>query len=275
MRPIGLHVRMERGLEDVINKVEQYSLSSVQFFSCLRGQKGIITVPDDILAQFHAIAQKYLSQIYIHSSYTINLGNFRSQHVDYFAQECMYARKCGATHVIVHPGSYRDKKEGMRSLVQSLNHILSNLDEGITIVLENTAHKSRTLGSDITDFIEILLQVKESDRLAFCIDTAHAHGFGYDFSTIDLCEQFVHFLATTIGIDRIAMLHLNDAHHERGSCHDYHAMPGAGKIGNAALYALAFHPLLQTVPLLLELPNSSCAQEYQALRLVREWHGIV
>ncbi len=277
MRPIGLHVRMERGLEDVIAKVDQYALSSVQFFSSMRNGTDIVIHSDQVVAQFHTIARKYLSQVYVHSSYTINLGNFCPKHLDFFAQEYAYAQRCGATHIILHPGSYRNKQEGMTALVRSLNHILATVDHdnGLAIVLENTAHKEKALGSDITDFTELLERVVNSERLLFCIDTAHAHGFGYDFSTEESCQQFVDFLAHTIGIERIAMIHLNDAHHERGSSRDYHANIGAGKIGNSALYSLAFHPQLRTIPLLLELPPLSSDEEYKALMLVRSWHMSV
>ena len=61
--------------------------------------------------------------------------------------------------------------------------------------------------------------------------------------------------AARIGLDRLAMVHLNDSRSERGSRSDRHEHLGAGLIGAAGLGRLLTHPGLAHVAYLLETPG--------------------
>ena len=58
-----------------------------------------------------------------------------------------------------------------------------------------------------------------------------------------------------IGLDRLAMLHLNDSRAARGSRMDRHEHVGGGSIGAAGMGALLRHPALAGVPAYLETPG--------------------
>jgi deoxyribonuclease IV len=68
-----------------------------------------------------------------------------------------------------------------------------------------------------------------------------------------------------IGLDRIAMIHLNDSKADRGSRYDRHEHLGAGRIGATGLGHLLRHPALAGVPCFLETPGME--EGYDALNV--------
>src|SRR5437667_347320 len=82
--------------------------------------------------------------------------------------------------------------------------------QDITIVLENTCHGKLAVGSDILDFKVLLEKINKPERIGFCIDTAHAYSFGYDIADDQMQDDFIRLLESTIGIERIKLIHLND-----------------------------------------------------------------
>ena len=82
---------------------------------------------------------------------------------------------------------------------------------------------------------------------AFCLDTAHLWGAGYDIDTpagVDGCSPRS---TRAIGLDRLAMVHLNDSRSEPGSRADRHEHVGAGRIGETGSRRLLSHPRLAHV----------------------------
>jgi deoxyribonuclease-4 len=155
------------------------------------------------------------------------------------------------------------------SLARTLNTITKH-EHDIIFVLENTVHTNKSVGSDLQDFYHLKQKLEFPERIAFCIDTAHAHAYGYNI--IDMQQNFIDLIDQTMGISNLALIHLNDAMHERGSHIDKHAPLGKGCIGENALKSFALHPSLSSVPLILELPILSESQEHAALKKVKYWH---
>ena len=91
--------------------------------------------------------------------------------------------------------------------------------------------------------------------MAFCLDTAHAWGAGYEISRPEEVDRLLAALDGALGPGRIAMVHLNDSKAALGSHVDRHEHIGAGAIGAAGLRAVLLHPSLVTVPFYLETPG--------------------
>jgi len=84
-------------------------------------------------------------------------------------------------------------------------------------------------------------------------------------------HDFIALLDTTIGIDRIQLIHLNDTTEKLGSFIDRHSAIGQGMIGEGALARFAMHPQLQHIPLLIESPELSVEDELVVLEKIRNW----
>lgn len=62
-------------------------------------------------------------------------------------------------------------------------------------------------------------------------------------------------IESTIGLDKIELLHLNDSKTPLGSGRDNHQNIGDGFIGNSGIRTLVNHPKLIHLPLILEVPG--------------------
>ena len=54
------------------------------------------------------------------------------------------------------------------------------------------------------------------DRFGFCLDTAHLWGAGYPIDTAEGVDEVIAAFDAAIGLDRLAMVHLNDSRSELG-----------------------------------------------------------
>ncbi|MEX0672015.1 MAG: deoxyribonuclease IV [Candidatus Babeliales bacterium] len=268
---IGLHIRVTSTLSHVAQKAIRLNLPFFQcFLTGARGKK--IVISDNDKKQFLLIRDKF-SAMYLHGSYWINLCNFRNSHVELISSELDVARNLSFTHVVVHPGSAKycsNKEVGIESIARSLN-ILTKRHEGLTIVLENTAHGKMTIGSDLHDFALLLQKLDRPESVSFCLDTAHAYSYGYDLVCPTAQQGFLDLVDATIGLNRVALIHLNDTKEELGRRIDCHHAPGTGNIGDTALYRFISFSGLQNVPIILELPVMEEQDEFTVLQKVRQW----
>ena len=272
MNNVGLHIRLADALPDIIQKVVRLNMPIFQCFLSARRGTYISITPEE-KKKFLAARHQQCSAAYLHGSYWINLCNDNSRTIALLERELTIARELAFTHLVVHPGSakkYPSKQEGICALACLLNNVLKS-EHDITIVLENTAHGRRTVGSDLYDFQELLGQLDHPEKVAFCLDTAHAYSYGYDLADVTGQDQFIALAQETIGLDRVQLIHLNDTQETLGKRIDCHHAPGEGNIGDALLRRFITHPALQNVPVILELPVMEEEGERQMLDKVQAW----
>ena len=70
-----------------------------------------------------------------------------------------------------------------------------------------------------------------------------------------------------LGLDRLAMIHLNDSSSELGSRSDRHAHLGDGRIGPAGMAHWLRHPALDKVAFYLETPEMEAG--FDAINMAR------
>jgi deoxyribonuclease-4 len=221
-------------------------------------------------------AREGIEVISIHASYLINLAGsaepFASQSRDGLTVEMQRAPSYGATLVNTHIGSHRGlgRDAGMRRIVDNVRAILAASPPSVRLVLENSSGGGDLLGSRIEELAAILEGVgPDGERLAFCLDTAHLWGAGYDVSTAEGATAVVDRFEQLIGLDRLPMLHLNDSRSLLGSRTDRHEHVGAGRIGAAGLGALLRDPRLSDATFIMETPGAD--EGYDAVNLRRAW----
>lgn len=228
-------------------------------------------------AQFIAYAERHgIAPIVIHASYLINLAGttepFASQSRAGLIHEMQRAPQYGARIVNTHIGSHRGAGHaaGVRRLTAGIEHILESSPADVVLALENSAGGGDNLGSTIEGLAEILEGVHvATDRLAFCLDTAHLWGAGYDISTADGVDALVRRFGEVIGLERLLLIHLNDSRSVLGSRTDRHEHLGAGTIGPLGLSALIRDPRLSTTTFVMETPGVE--EGYDAINLRRAY----
>ncbi len=230
--------------------------------------------PRDAEAFIAYVDREGIAPIVIHASYLINLAGtaepFASQSKLGLIREMQRAPQYGATVVNTHIGSHRGMGHagGLARLVSNVEEVLANSPPGVALVLENSAGGGDNLGSTIEELAEILDGVRIGrDRLAFCLDTAHLWGAGYDISTAAGADAVVSRFVELIGLDRLRLIHLNDSRSTLGSHTDRHEHLGAGTIGPLGLGALLRDPRLAETSFVMETPGVD--EGYDAVNMRR------
>jgi len=249
---VGIHLSVQKGLMPAARRARQIGATALQIFSDNPTAWRRRPEPQADAARFVAYtAAEGIRPVAVHASYLLNLAGaaepFASQSVAGLVYELQQAPAYGATLVNTHIGSHRGEgaEEGLKRLAGRLAEILAQTPAGVRLVLENAAGGGGMLGSTIEQLAEILDAVPGApDGLAFCLDTAHLWGAGYDISTVEGMARVVDRFEEVIGLDRLALVHLNDSRSGLGSRMDRHQHLGAGQIGPAGLSALLRDPRL-------------------------------
>jgi deoxyribonuclease IV len=271
MPTIGLHLRLTTDFAHMIQKAVRLELPSFQCFLTHQSTGKHTNFTRDLIPVCKE-ARSTFDYLYVHGSYSINLAH-QSCGQPLLKKELELAKRLQFTHLVLHPGSVMAQMCRMSSIdatVRTLNTVLKREDE-ITIVLENSAHGSKALAGDIRELALIRSKLDAPEKIKFCIDTAHAHVFGYNLVTVEHQQAFIKYLDKTLGSNGIALIHLNDTQEELGSKIDRHCLLGEGILGAASLKQFMRHPLWHTTPVILELPTVSEEEERQALMLAQTW----
>ena len=278
---LGLHLRINEGIERLIEDAKRCDVRRIQFFLTTPKGNSYLKIPEAVRKAFLHVQREFLFDAYVHSSYWINpsTGHKVSYNVSksLLKQEITLAKKLQIPYLVLHAGTakgYEDalddqqaRVRGIQTMAKLLNAVLKN-EEEIVILLENTTHGGKSVGSDLRDFTLLLNELAFPDRIGFCIDSAHAYAYGYELADT---EKFVDVIRGTIGVERVKLLHLNDSLEPCGSKKDKHALPGKGLMGKEPLARLITHPAFAKVPLIIEPPTTEMSELINVFNEVATW----
>ena len=283
---VGLHLGVGTGLLKAARRSRQIGATALQIFSDNPTAWRRRPEPPPAAGDFIAYcASEGISTISIHASYLINLAGtaepFATQSRDGMIYEMQRAPAYGATLVNTHIGSHRGvgAEVGLRRIVKNVTAILEASPSSVRLVLENSSGGGDQLGSRIEELAAILDAVGPaagSERLAFCLDTAHLWGSGYDVSTAEGATAVIDRFDELIGMERLPMIHLNDSRSLLGSRADRHEHVGAGQIGPEGLGAFLRDARLRNATFIMETPGTD--EGWDAVNMRRAyllWGGAV
>jgi deoxyribonuclease-4 len=282
---VGIHLGVHGGLLKAARRARQIGATALQIFSDNpTAWRRRAEPPADAAAFVAYCAANGIAPVAIHASYLVNLAGsvepFASQSRAGLVHEVQRAPAYGASLVNTHIGSHRGEGHaaGMRRIAENVAVVVAEMPAGVQLVLENSAGGGDNLGSRIEQLAVILEAATalgaDGARLAFCLDTAHLWGAGYDIGAGEGATAVLDRFEELIGLDRLVLVHLNDSRSELGSRNDRHEHVGAGRIGAAGLAAFLRDPRLRgTTTFMLETPGVD--EGYDAVNLRRAWllHG--
>lgn len=200
-----------------------------------------------------------IDEIVVHAPYIINLGSYKEDTyelaVRFLQEEIRRTNQIGVRNIVLHPGAYTDKDAefGIARIAEGLNEVLEGTKEtNVNIALETMAGKGTEIGRSFEELAAIIEKVRDNDRLTVCMDTCHMHDAGYDL--IGDIDGVLTEFDRIVGLDRVAVVHVNDSKNSRGAGKDRHAPVGAGWLGYDAIRGIVHHEALQGRPFILETP---------------------
>lgn len=202
--------------------------------------------------------------VFIHASLLVNLGSPTAATVERSALTLTHALRrgtaIGAQAVVFHAGSAVDAGYADAAMRQVRKVLLPLLDTtgdagGPMLLVEPSAGGGRSLAARVEQLGPYLDAVDRHPWLGVCFDTCHAWAAGHDLAVEGGMRATLDTLVTTVGADRLRLVHANDSKDLRGSTRDRHENIGKGAIGEPAFAELMRHPATAGVPVVVETPT--------------------
>lgn len=213
----------------------------------------------NIEAGWEYARQHGIEEIVVHAPYIINLANTVKPEtyelaVEFLEKEIIRTAAIRSRIMVLHPGSHVNAgvEAGIAQVIKGLNTVLNQNDDEVYIALETMAGKGSEVGRTFEELKAIYDGVDKKDRLRVCFDTCHVNDAGYDI--VNHYDEVFEEFDKVIGLDQIAVFHINDSMNPLGAHKDRHANIDKGSIGYETLHRLVHDERFIDVPKILETP---------------------
>jgi len=276
---LGVHVSVAGGVDLAVGRAQERGCDAFQIFSS--NPRGWRSRPISTEAAERFIDARRRAGFYpavSHMPYLPNLASSRPQvyqrSVQALLEETKRCHILDMDYLVLHLGSHlgAGKQAGFERIVQALEIALSHDDSRTILLLECSAGGKNSIGGSFEDLAAILDRLNEpklSSRLGVCLDTCHLHAAGYDLRTPIALEATLDEFECQIGLERVALMHLNDCKGGLGSHLDRHEHIGLGQIGEEGFAAILGHTSLAGRPMILETPVDGRRDDLGNLKMVR------
>jgi len=257
----GVHTAIERGCSIKCTAIQMFVKNNMQWFARpLRRQ--------EIRAFCDHVQRGDLLSIFAHANYLINLAaanpQFLANSIRALSEELTRADQLELPFLVLHPGAHLGAGEeaGLEKIVDSINRVFRKIPKvKARIALETTAGQGSCLGHRFEQISCVINNVCEPERLCVCLDTAHIFAAGYDIGSEAGIKRTFREFDRTIGLNRLAAIHLNDSKTARGSRVDRHQHIGKGQIGLDAFRFIMRDRRFSKIPKVLETPKGKELRE--------------
>jgi deoxyribonuclease-4 len=282
---IGIHCSTAGSLERAAIKARELGANTFQIFSASpRMWRAKTPDPEQVLRLREERDRHDLTPLAVHDSYLINLAAppsiIREKSIDAFRGEIERALLIGAEYLVAHPGNYKGLtlQQGMLNVAEALVLAWRAIDpilkgnSNLTILLENTAGAGAQLGGKLDQLATIrdLAAPYLEIPIGYCLDTCHCYVAGFDIAREDGLEQLIQTASETLGLDRVPVIHANDAKTALNSHCDRHAHIGAGYIGLEGFRRILNHPELRGKAFILETPIDNPGDDLRNVTQLKE-----
>jgi deoxyribonuclease-4 len=163
------------------------------------------------------------------------------------------ARAIRADAVVFHVGSHLGYgfEDAVRVVVPQLRELLALTTKTLWLCLENAAGAGGTIGRSSDELVVIYEALDGHERLGICLDSCHWWASGVDVTSPDALDAALQDFDARIGLDRVRLLHVNDARTPLGSNRDRHEVVADGLLGKDLAVFLG-HPAFQKLPAVIE-----------------------
>ncbi len=260
---IGIHTSIAGDIAAALDLAHGLGANALQIFSSSPRMwgHGSSRIAETDAARFcDRRRELHLGPLVVHGNYLINLASpnpvLRTRSIQAFHQEIVRALALGTDYLVIHPGS--GLGASVESSIAAIAFGIKTASRGLKfgdlrILLENTAGQGSALGSRFEE-LKAILDACPDLPLGVCIDTAHTFAAGWSIHTEEGLQVALRDIDRTVGLARVAVVHVNDSKTPLGSRVDRHEHIGKGFIGLQAFGRILNHPLLAKCAFILETP---------------------
>ncbi|MCX6643445.1 MAG: deoxyribonuclease IV [Candidatus Bathyarchaeota archaeon] len=269
---LGFHVSINGGMNRAVDRAVELNCSTFQVFTRNpRSWNFQALTEDDINSYRIKITASGINPVYAHMPYIPNLSSPNNETYQKskasLIEEIKRCKQVGIPFIITHLGSHLGVGEaiGRERLVTALNE--ASAEGGPMILLENGAGSINNIGNHFEKLIMIIDEIEP--EIGICLDTCHAFAAGYDISSKSGFEYTLKTIESTIGFNRIKLVHLNDSVGNLNSHIDRHEHIGLGKIGIKGFKQILCSQLSE-IPLIMVTPIDDRRGDAENMKLIKK-----
>ena len=256
---IGAHVSSSGGIHKAVDRALEIGADSMQVFTQSPRTWRPTNHDPATFEQFRARrAETGMGGVLCHALYLCNLAApddaIYEKSVAAMRNTMEVACGIGADGVVFHVGSHLGSgfETGLERVLPAMEQVLELCSDETWLLMENSAGAGGTIGRSIEELATIFERLDRHPRLGVCLDSCHLFVSGVDVTDPAALDACLDELDSSIGLDRLRALHVNDSATPLGSNRDRHANIGEGLLGEA-LGVFLGHPRLQGLPAVLEV----------------------
>lgn len=236
----GVHCSLRNGLPGALEEARDLGCEAIQIFTrSPRMWRMQPPSPEDAAAFRELRSRLAIRPLVVHTPYLPNLATSQEKlydlSLDSMRKDLAVAESIEADYLVIHPGSYSpgsSPEEGIARIAGALDRALADVPGKTTVLLENVSGGGRRLGGSFGELARMMDGVPRRERIAVCLDTAHAFGAGYDLSTAGGVDAMLEEFDRVLGMSSLRVIHFNDSLAPRDSRKDRHQHLGKGYIGD-------------------------------------------
>jgi deoxyribonuclease IV len=265
MPKLGAHLSIAGGLPQAIERAVTAGCEALQIFTKSVGQWRARPILPEERNRFRRRARETgIAPIVAHNSYLINVASadpvLRAQSIASLGEELDRAHALGLDALVMHPGSHQSETDGLSLIAEALRGLLAARPRSrVRILLEHTAGQGTNLGHRFEHLASVIRAVRSTRRVGVCLDTCHLVCAGYDITTPEGYRETFATFDRIVGLDRLALFHLNDSKRPCGSRVDRHEHIGQGCLGTATFERVLNDPRFAHLPMVIETPKEKDA----------------
>jgi len=259
-RYFGAHVSAAGGLKNAVTAAVELGINTIQVHPSPPQRWNTTPFAQGAEEPFKLAREgTCLEKVFFHAIYLINMAtpdNVKFQNAKVSLLNYLdFNARIGGSGVIFHVGSMKDQEDdavGYDRVVSGLNYIMEKAPDNARLILEVAAGAGSVIGDKVEELGMIYGQLERKENVGFGLDTQHMWASGYDFQ--NHLEDVIENVESSLGLDKVWSIHLNDSKTALESRKDRHENIGDGLIGRDALEKVFTHKKLAHIPFILETP---------------------
>ena len=254
---IGSHVSFNKDKQMLLSVSEalSYKANTFMFYTGAPQNTKRVELNNNLTNEAVELMEKNgidINNVVVHAPYIINPANDKNRdfNISFLKQELKRVSALGVNKLVLHPGSHvgLGVNRGIDNIIDVLKKSVD--DTSVDICLETMAGKGTEIGRNFEEIKRIIDGVN-NPHIKVCLDTCHINDAGYDLTDFD---KILDLFDSIIGLDKLAIIHINDSKNSLGTHKDRHENIGLGTIGFDNLINVIYHEKLKDVPKILETP---------------------
>ena len=254
----GAHVSAAGGISKAIDRIEEIGGNAVQVFTqSPRMWRPTQHAPEELERFRTRRREARVRHVSCHAPYLVSLASrdrdIRKKSFEALQATMDTARELRADAVVFHVGSHLGYGfvDAVKAVTPALRKLLELTTDELWLCLENAAGAGGTIGRSVAELAVLCDALDRHERLGVCLDSCHWWASGVDVTDAGTLDEALHDLDSRIGLERVRVLHVNDAKTPLGSNRDRHDVVARGVLGNGLATFLG-HPAFRDLPAVLE-----------------------